>query len=143
VLTLFISTSSCAPTIDNSHSIMSCTTTDHGVPPSLKLVDPEKPPAPPPPFVERGLHANLTVLDAFLALFAAFAQSMAFGSFRLWYSQNQLVDYTAFDISWIGSVQLWVFSISVSCACCQRVLHFLLKLSIFSLSLKTIPLLLL
>ncbi|KAG2742304.1 hypothetical protein P692DRAFT_201857260 [Suillus brevipes Sb2] len=93
---------------------MSCTTTDHGVPPSLKLVDPEKPPAPPPPFIEGRLYGYLTVLPvgAFFALFAAFAQSMAFGSFRLWYSQNQLVDNTAFDISWIGSVQLWVFSIS-------------------------------
>ncbi|KAG2742762.1 hypothetical protein P692DRAFT_20748496, partial [Suillus brevipes Sb2] len=77
---------------------------------------PERPPAPPPPFVEGGLHGYLTVLCAFFALFAAFGQSMAFGSFQvqLWYSQNQLVDYTASDISWIGSVRLWVFFISVS-----------------------------
>jgi MFS family permease len=54
----------------------------------------------------------MTVLGAFVALFAAFGQSMAFGSFQLWYSQNQLVDYTASEISWIGSVQLWVFFIS-------------------------------
>ncbi|KAG2739110.1 hypothetical protein P692DRAFT_201811719 [Suillus brevipes Sb2] len=75
---------------------MSCTTSDHGVPPSMKPVDPEKPPALPPPFVEGGLHGYLTVLF----------------QVRLWYSQNQLVDYTASDISWIGSVQLWVFFIS-------------------------------
>lgn len=91
---------------------MSSTTSDQGIPPSMKPVDPEKTPAPPPPFVEGGLHGYLTVLGAFFALFAAFGQSMAFGSFQLWYSQNQLVDYTASDISWIGSVQLWVFFIS-------------------------------
>ncbi|KAG1758639.1 major facilitator superfamily domain-containing protein [Suillus occidentalis] len=50
-----------------------------------------------------GLHGYLTVLGAFFALFAAFGQSMAFGSFQL---------FTASDISWIGSVQLWVFFIS-------------------------------
>jgi hypothetical protein len=103
---------------------MSSTTSDHGVPPALKPVDTEKPPAPPPPFVEGGLHGYLTVLGAFFALFAAFGQSMAFGSFQLWYSQNQLVDYTASDISWIGSVQLWVFFISVSCSVSiQNLIH--------------------
>lgn len=82
---------------------------------SSPSVDTEKspaPPGPPPPFVEGGLQGYLTVFGAFFALFAAFGQSMAFGSFQLWYSQNQLVNYTASDISWIGSVQLWVFFIS-------------------------------
>ncbi|KAG2077124.1 MFS general substrate transporter [Suillus decipiens] len=84
---------------------------DRSIPPALQPVNTEKPPAP-PPFIEGGLRGYMTVLGAFFALFAAFGQSMAFGSFQLWYAQNQLVDYTASQISWIGSVQLWVFFIS-------------------------------
>ncbi|KAG2134047.1 major facilitator superfamily domain-containing protein [Suillus bovinus] len=87
-------------------------TSDHDVPHALEPVDTEKPPPPPPPFVEGGLRGYMTIFGAFFALFAAFGQSMAFGSFQLWYSQNQLVEYTASDISWIGSVQLWVFFVS-------------------------------
>ncbi|KAG1725078.1 major facilitator superfamily domain-containing protein [Suillus paluster] len=82
----------------------------------LKPVDTEKSLTSPPnpPFVEGGFRGYMTVFGAFFALFAAFGQSMAFGIFQLWYSQNQLVDYTASDISWIGSVQLWVFFFSGS-----------------------------
>ncbi|GBE89931.1 MFS general substrate transporter [Sparassis latifolia] len=76
---------------------------------------PEPAPAPapaPPPFKEGGIHGYLTVFGAFLALFATFGQMNAFGSFQLWYSEHQLSNYSPSDISWIGSLQLWVFFFS-------------------------------
>ncbi|EGO23354.1 hypothetical protein SERLADRAFT_469179, partial [Serpula lacrymans var. lacrymans S7.9] len=33
----------------------------------------------------------------------------AFGTFQSWYSDHQLSQFSAFTISWIGSLQLWVF----------------------------------
>ncbi|OAX38572.1 MFS general substrate transporter [Rhizopogon vinicolor AM-OR11-026] len=111
---------------------MSCS--ERTASPALEYVDPEKSLAPPslppfverglrgympslaspspPPFVEGGLRGYMTVLGAFFALFSTFGQSMSFGSFQSWYSQNQLSPYTASEISWIGSVQLCVFFIS-------------------------------
>ncbi|EGO18722.1 hypothetical protein SERLADRAFT_480402 [Serpula lacrymans var. lacrymans S7.9] len=71
-----------------------------------------QPPA--PKFVEGGVRGYLTIFGAFLSLFAAFGQSIAFGSFQLWYAVNQLSSYSASDISWIGSLQLWVFFFSGS-----------------------------
>lgn len=67
-----------------------------------------------PPLREGGIPGYLTVLGAFLALFATFGQMNAFGSFQLWYSEHQLSSYSSSDISWIGSLQLWVFFFSVS-----------------------------
>ncbi|EIM79592.1 MFS general substrate transporter [Stereum hirsutum FP-91666 SS1] len=66
----------------------------------------------PTPFKEGGIHGYLTVFGSFLALFATFGQMNAFGSFQLWYSEHQLSQYSPSDISWIGSLQLWVFFFS-------------------------------
>ena len=56
----------------------------------------------------------LTVIGAFLALFCTFGQLSSFGTFLSWYSHNQLSSYSPSVISWIGSLQLWVFFFSVS-----------------------------
>ncbi|TBU55768.1 MFS general substrate transporter [Dichomitus squalens] len=56
-----------------------------------------------------GARAWLTVLGAFLALFCTFGQLNSFGSFQTWYSEHQLNGLPASTISWIGSLQLWVF----------------------------------
>ena len=58
--------------------------------------------------------AHLTVFGAFLALFCSFGQMNAFGTFQAWYAANQLRDMSPSAISWIGSVQLFVFFLSVS-----------------------------
>jgi hypothetical protein len=62
---------------------------------------------------EGGLAGWMTVLGAFFALFASFGQSNAFGSYQAFYAQNQLSAYSASDISWIGSLQLWTYFASV------------------------------
>lgn len=56
----------------------------------------------------------LVVLGAFLALFCTFGQLSSFGTYLSWYSHNQLSSYPPSTISWIGSLQLWVFFFSVS-----------------------------
>ena len=56
----------------------------------------------------------LVVLGAFLALFCTFGQLSSFGTYLSWYSHNQLSSYSPSTISWIGSLQLWVFFFSVS-----------------------------
>jgi MFS family permease len=56
----------------------------------------------------------LAVLGAFLALFCTFGQLSSFGTYLSWYSHNQLSSYSPSTISWIGSLQLWVFFFSVS-----------------------------
>lgn len=63
---------------------------------------------------ENGLRAWLTVFGAFLALFCSFGQMNAFGTFQSWYAAHQLADLQPSTISWIGSIQLWVFFFSVS-----------------------------
>ncbi|KAF8838483.1 MFS general substrate transporter [Paxillus ammoniavirescens] len=55
------------------------------------------------------LNAWMAVLGAFLALFCSFGQLNAFGTFQSWYSGHQLSSMSPFDISWIGSLQLWTF----------------------------------
>ncbi|KAF9009169.1 MFS general substrate transporter [Hymenopellis radicata] len=72
-------------------------------------------PTPPPPrhtFPDGGLKAYLTVLGASFALFSGFGQMNAFGTFQTHYEQNQLAHLAPFTISWIGSLQLWVFFVS-------------------------------
>lgn len=61
----------------------------------------------------------LVVVGAFLALFCTFGQLTSFGTFFSWYGNNQLSSYPPSTISWIGSLQLWVFffSVSVSVIC--------------------------
>lgn len=62
---------------------------------------------------EGGAKAYLTVFGAFLALFCTFGQMNAFGTFQAWYTTHQLSTLHASTISWIGSLQLWVFFFSV------------------------------
>ncbi|KAH9919157.1 MFS general substrate transporter [Epithele typhae] len=64
------------------------------------------------PFPDGGLHAWLTVLGAFLALFCSFGQLNSFGTFQAVYEDHQLQHLPASTISWIGSLQLWVFFFS-------------------------------
>lgn len=65
-------------------------------------------------YPEGGWHAYLTVSGAFLALFFSFGQMNAFGTFQAWYAAHQLQQLSAATISWIGSLQLWMFFFSVS-----------------------------
>ncbi|KAF8549744.1 MFS general substrate transporter [Imleria badia] len=53
--------------------------------------------------------ARLAVFGGFLALFCSFGQLTAFGTFQTWYSGHQLASKSLFSISWIGSLQLWIF----------------------------------
>ena len=64
-------------------------------------------------FPEGGLKAYLTVLGAFIALSCTFGQLNAFGTFQAWYASHQLQHLSASTISWIGSLQLWIFFFSV------------------------------
>ena len=74
--------------------------------------------APPEPshlhkYPEGGLKAYLTVLGAFVALACTFGQLTTFGTFQAWYASHQLRHMPASTISWIGSLQLWIFFFSV------------------------------
>ncbi|KAJ7069261.1 major facilitator superfamily domain-containing protein [Mycena amicta] len=64
------------------------------------------------PFPEACTPSYLAVFGAFLALFGTFGQMNAFGTFQAWYAQHQLSHLAPSTISWIGSVQLWVFFFS-------------------------------
>lgn len=65
-------------------------------------------------YPEGGFKAYMTVLGAFIALFCTFGQMNAFGTFQAWYASHQLRHMPASTISWIGSLQLWIFFFSVS-----------------------------
>jgi hypothetical protein len=65
---------------------------------------------------EGGVAGWLTVFGAFWGLFATYGQVSSFGSYQVYYVQHQLSDYSASDVSWIGSFQLWAFMFSVSAA---------------------------
>ncbi|TFK22930.1 MFS general substrate transporter [Coprinopsis marcescibilis] len=52
------------------------------------------------------------VLGASIALFCAFGQMNAFGTYHSWYSRHQLSHLSPSKISWIGSLQLWIFFFS-------------------------------
>lgn len=65
-------------------------------------------------FPEGGLKAYLTVLGAFIALVCTFGQMNAFGTYQAWYTSHQLHHLPPSTISWIGSIQYWVFFFSVS-----------------------------
>jgi hypothetical protein len=60
-----------------------------------------------------GVKAYLTVFGAFLALFCTFGQMNSFGTYQTWYKAHQLHQLPPSTISWIGSLQLWVFFFSV------------------------------
>ncbi|KIY52448.1 MFS general substrate transporter [Fistulina hepatica ATCC 64428] len=61
-----------------------------------------------------GVRAYLCVLGAFLALFSTFGQLNSFGVFQVWYGAHELQYLRPSAISWIGSLQLWLFFASVS-----------------------------
>ncbi|KAF8887445.1 major facilitator superfamily domain-containing protein [Gymnopilus junonius] len=63
-------------------------------------------------YSEGGLKANLTVIGAFIGLFCTFGQMNAFGAFQAWYAGHELSHMPASTISWIGSLQLWIFFFS-------------------------------
>ena len=64
-------------------------------------------------YSDGGFKANLTVLGAFIVLFCTFGLLNAFGTFQAWYTTHQLQHMSPSTISWIGSLQLWVFFFSV------------------------------
>jgi hypothetical protein len=64
-------------------------------------------------FPEGGFKAYLTVLGAFMAFASTFGQMSAFGTYQAWYGSHQLQHLPATSISWIGSLQFWVFFFSV------------------------------
>ena len=64
--------------------------------------------------VDGGLNAWLTLVGSCASLFCAFGQMSAFGTFQTYYADHQLQHLSASTISWIGSVQFWVFFFSVS-----------------------------
>jgi hypothetical protein len=83
------------------------------LPPTVLAIDPPPEVNKPHNFPEGGLKAHLTVLGAFMALACTFGQLSAFGTFQAWYSSHQLQHMPASTISWIGSLQFWVFFFSV------------------------------
>jgi hypothetical protein len=62
-----------------------------------------------PQQAEGGTRAKLTVLGSFIALFCTVGHMSAFGTYQSWYSNHQLQHISPATISWIGSLQLWVF----------------------------------
>lgn len=58
--------------------------------------------------------AYLSVFGAFLALFCTFGDINSFGTFQAWYLTHQLHSMSPSAISWIGSVQLFIFFSLVS-----------------------------
>ncbi|KAG2010418.1 monocarboxylate permease [Coprinopsis cinerea AmutBmut pab1-1] len=58
------------------------------------------------------LKPTLAVCGASLALFCTFGQMNSFGTYHSWYSRHQLEHLSPSKISWIGSLQLWVFFFS-------------------------------
>lgn len=70
--------------------------------------------------VEGGAKGILTVIGAFFALFSTFGLLNTFGTFQLWYASHQLSAYSPSTISWIGSLQLWLFFFSVRQTICHH-----------------------
>lgn len=81
----------------------------HSLPPKILVLPSSRPHS----FPEGGLKAYLTVLGASLALACTFGQLSAFGTYQTWYATHQLRHLPASTISWIGSLQFWVFFFSV------------------------------
>jgi hypothetical protein len=66
---------------------------------------------------ENGIKGWATVFGAFWGLFATAGQLNSFGSYQAYYVKHELSSYSASDVSWIGSLQVWVFFFSVCYAC--------------------------
>ncbi|GJF00222.1 MFS general substrate transporter [Phanerochaete sordida] len=63
-------------------------------------------------YPDGGWRAWLTVFGAFLALMCTFGQLSSFGTFQSWYTEHQLQSFAPSTVSWIGSIQLWMFFFS-------------------------------
>ena len=98
---------------DRSEDTISTLTTPLSGSPESPL-DFSGPATEPQPKVDGGLKAWLTLAGTCASLYCAFGQKSAFGTFQTYYGQHQLQHLSASTISWIGSVQLWVFFFSVS-----------------------------
>ncbi|KAG8161198.1 hypothetical protein KVR01_009462 [Diaporthe batatas] len=59
-------------------------------------------------FPEGGFRAWLVVSGSAASMFCTFGYLTGFGIYQQWYSENQLKSYTQSDISWIGSVQIFL-----------------------------------
>ena len=55
----------------------------------------------------------ICTFGAFMGLISTFGQINAFGTFQVWYSNNQLSNMSSSGISWIVSSQLCAFFLSV------------------------------
>jgi len=62
--------------------------------------------------VDGGFAAISCVIGAFFSMLATFGMMNAFGSFQFYYQENQLHNKSPSDISWIGTVQLFLFFLS-------------------------------
>ncbi|KAG6355813.1 hypothetical protein INS49_003779 [Diaporthe citri] len=59
-------------------------------------------------FPEGGFRAWLVVSGSAASMFCTFGYLTGFGIYQQWYGENQLKSYTQSDISWIGSVQIFL-----------------------------------
>ncbi|KAJ4390164.1 hypothetical protein N0V93_007638 [Gnomoniopsis smithogilvyi] len=62
----------------------------------------------PSDYPEGGFQAWLVVSGAAAVMFCTFGYLTGFGIYQQWYSEHQLKSYTLSDISWIGSVQIFL-----------------------------------
>ena len=61
----------------------------------------------PSSFPDGGLEAWLAVSGAFCCLFCSFGWINAIGVFQAYYEQNELSSYSASDVSWIPSLEVF------------------------------------
>ncbi|EON99918.1 putative monocarboxylate permease-like protein [Phaeoacremonium minimum UCRPA7] len=59
-------------------------------------------------YPEGGLQAWLVVSGSAATMFCTFGYLTGFGNYQSWYGEHQLKNYTQSDISWIGSVQIFL-----------------------------------
>ncbi|KAJ3499815.1 hypothetical protein NLG97_g22 [Lecanicillium saksenae] len=64
-----------------------------------------------PEFPDGGVKAWLVVVGGFLTYFVTFGLLNSFGTFQAYYGTNVLHSHSASDISWIGSIQLFLLFI--------------------------------
>ena len=98
---------------DNESSVRRHGDVSVSLPPKVLELPTEAEANKPHNFPEGGLKAYLTVLGAFMAFACTFGQLSAFGTYQAWYASHQLRHLPASTISWIGSLQFWIFFFSV------------------------------
>ena len=76
-------------------------------------------------FPDGDARAWITVLGAFAALFCSFGHLSSFGTYQAWYGSHQFHDLPPSTIAWIGSLQLFIFFLSVNAyfLCCFLTIH--------------------